>query len=87
MLADRFFLLGEHPDVGGKGLRIDEADNAPDHLRWYARYASPEQIVTLEQGELGRGPQAGSRIFVATPQEFADLLDPNLYAKLEAILL
>lgn len=81
VLADRFFLLGEHPDVGGKGLRIDEADNAPDHLRWWARYASPEQITILAQA--GYNPYEGSRIFVATPQEFADLLDPNLPEKLE----
>lgn len=81
ILADRFFLLGEHPDVGGKGLRIDEADNAPDHLRWWARYASPQQIGVLEQA--GYNPYEGSRIFVATPQEFADLFDPNLPKKLE----
>lgn len=31
-LADRLFLLGESCDVGGKGLRIDEADSAPDHF-------------------------------------------------------
>jgi len=82
VLADRFFKLGEHPDVGGKGLRIDEGDNAPEHLRWYARYASPEQQTILEKNDSGKGPYEGSRIFVATPQEFANLLDPNLYKKL-----
>jgi len=85
ILADRFFKLGEHPDVGGKGLRIDEADNAPDHLRWYARYASPEQVALLAQvfGEgVSKSPQEGSRIFVATPQEFAQYLEPNAVRKL-----
>jgi hypothetical protein len=88
VLADRFFLLGEHPDVGGKGLRIDEADNAPDHLRWWARYASPEQIAALSkaaQEGISPTPFEGSRIFVATPQEFADLLDPDLPRKLQNI--
>lgn len=84
-LADRFFKLGEHPDVGGKGMRIDEGDNAPEHLRWYARYASPEQAAMLNEGEIGKGPYEGSRIFVATPQAFADLLDPNLPKKLANI--
>ena len=27
VLADRFFMLGEHPDVGGKGFRMDEENN------------------------------------------------------------
>lgn len=79
-LADRFFKLGEHPDVGGKGLRIDEADNAPDHLRWYARYASPEQVALLAKtfgDDTSKSPQEGSRIFVATPQEFAQFLQSN----------
>ena len=79
-LADRFFKLGEHPDVGGKGLRIDEEDNAPDHLRWYARYASPEQVALLAKtfgDDTSKSPQEGSRVFVATPQEFAQYLEPN----------
>lgn len=86
VLADRFFLLGEHPDVGGKGLRFDEEDNGPDHLKWHARYASPEQVAVLNDlvgGErTSQSSAEGSRIFVATPQEFAQLLEPNAADKL-----
>jgi hypothetical protein len=89
VLADRFFKLGEHPDVGGKGLRFDEEDNGPDHLRWYARYASPEQVAALDAAVGGertsQSPVEGSRIFVATPKEFADLFDSNLLKKLAVI--
>ena len=75
-LSDRFFLLGEHPDVGGKGLRMDEADNSPAHLKFFARYACPQQVKTLLQSALEKRqfdkiPFEGSRIFVATPEEFA----------------
>ncbi len=70
-LADRFFLLGEHPDVGGLGLRIDEGDHAPESLRWWARYAVPELYLK------SRGLYQGSRIYTATPKEFASLLDPK----------
>ncbi len=80
VLADRFFKLGEHPDVGGKGLRFDEEDNGPDHLRWYARYASPEQVAALDTAVGGertsQSPAEGSRIFVATPAEFARFSGP-----------
>jgi len=88
-LADRFFLLGEHADVGGSGLRFDEADIAPDHLRWWARYASPEQITALahaaEQGAL-QTPFEGSPIFVTTPQEFADLFNPTEFIEPEKLI-
>lgn len=47
ILSDRLFVLGEHPEYGGKGLRLDEADNAPYHKQFALRYASEQQ--TLEQ--------------------------------------
>jgi hypothetical protein len=81
VLADRFFLLGEHPDVGGKGFRVDEGRNAPDHLNWYARYASLEQLMELEKE--GKEPYQGSRIYVATPPEFANLWSPDFLKYLE----
>lgn len=81
-LSDRFFLLGEHPDVGGKGLRMDEANNSPAHLHFFARYACEEQAKTLlksalEKREFDKIPYEGSRIFIATPEEFAQHVNPN----------
>lgn len=81
LLSDRFFLLGEHPDVGGKGLRIDEADNAPLHLKWFARFASAQQVddllsEALLKRKFDKIPLEGSRLFIATPQEFAEYLNP-----------
>lgn len=83
LLADRLYLLGEHPAVQGKGLRIDEADNAPLHMKWFARYASPTQIENLNEIAIKLGkvkdlkPAEGSRVFLATPEEFAEYLDPK----------
>lgn len=82
ILADRFFLLGEHPDVGGKGLRMDEADNSPAHLKFFARYASDEQIKNLlhkaiEKKQYDKIPVEGSRLFIATPEEFAQHSNPK----------
>lgn len=81
-LADRFFLLGEHPDVGGKGFRMDEADNSPAHLHFFARYACEAQAKSLlksaiEKREFDKIPYEGSRIFIATPKEFAQHADPH----------
>lgn len=84
-LSDELFLLGEHPDVGGKGLRIDEADNAPMHMRWFARYASPQQARNLlssalanrTYGERMQLPYEGSRIFLTTPEQMALYSDVN----------
>lgn len=81
VLSDRFFLLGEHPDVGGKGLRMDEADNSPAHLKFFARYACEEQTKNLlksalEKREFDKIPFEGSRIFIATPKEFAQHSSP-----------
>jgi hypothetical protein len=75
-LSDRLFLLGEHPDIGGKGLRMDEADNAPPHLRFFARNISQDKAQELvNQAVLNREwdkiPYEGSRPFLATPEEFA----------------
>jgi len=85
LLSDQLFLLGEHPDVGGKGLRIDEADNAPFHMRWHFRHASPDnarEIFTdnLAKREIGKKlqvPYEGSRIFLTTPERFASYSDPD----------
>ncbi|MCS5711337.1 DUF294 nucleotidyltransferase-like domain-containing protein [Candidatus Berkiella aquae] len=75
-ISDRLFLLGEHPDIGGKGLRMDEADNAPPHLRFFARNATREQAQELlnqaiANREFDKIPYEGSRPFLATPEEFA----------------
>jgi len=81
-ISDRLFLLGEHPDVGGKGLRMDEADNAPPHKRFFARNLNNSQVKGLvNEAVLNREwdklPFEGSRPFLATPQEFASFSDPN----------
>ncbi|MCS5707526.1 hypothetical protein CC99x_001265 [Candidatus Berkiella cookevillensis] len=76
-IADRLFLLGEHPDLGEKGLRLDEADNAPPYLKFFARNATPEQTQQLlqeaiENREFDKIPFAGSRAFIGTPEDFAN---------------
>lgn len=81
-LSDRLFLLGEHPDIGGKGLRMDEADNAPPHLRFFARNATPEQVQNLlneaiRNREWQKIPYEGSRPFLTTPEEFASYSQAN----------
>ncbi|HRE32982.1 MAG TPA: DUF294 nucleotidyltransferase-like domain-containing protein, partial [Candidatus Berkiella sp.] len=81
-ISDRLFLLGEHPDIGGKGLRMDEADNAPPHLRFFARNATREQTQELLnqailKREFDKIPYEGSRPFLATPEEFAAYSHPN----------
>lgn len=89
-LSDRFFLLGEHPDVGGKGLRMDEADNSPAHLKFFARYACEDQAKSLlksalEKREFDKIPFEGSRIFIATPEEFAQHVNPNFLSEQEKV--
>jgi len=81
-LSDRLFLLGEHPDIGGKGLRMDEADNAPPHLRFFARNATKEQAQQLlneavMNREWDKIPYEGSRPFLATAEEFASYSQAN----------
>lgn len=81
-LADRIFLLGEHPDVGGKGMRLDEADNSPIHNKFFARYASPSQIKSLLREAIERRafeniPTEGSRLFITTPEELASHLNAH----------
>jgi hypothetical protein len=89
-LSDRFFLLGEHPDVGGKGLRMDEADNSPAHLKFFARYACEEQAKSLlksalEKRDFDKIPFEGSRIFIATPEEFAQHVNPDFLTEQEKV--
>lgn len=84
-LSDQLFLLGEHPDVGGKGLRIDEADNAPMHMRWFARWSDPSQargimanaLQNRQHGERMLLPYEGSRIFLTTPAQMARYSDTS----------
>jgi hypothetical protein len=81
-VSDRLFLLGEHPDIGGKGLRMDEADNAPPHLRFFARNATPEQAQqlvseALAQRQFDKIPFEGSRPYLATFEEFANFSASN----------
>lgn len=85
-LSDRLFLLGEHPSVGGKGLRIDEADNAPLHMKFFARYADPSWAKTLMNDALVKRnreamPFEGSRPYIATPEEFSAYFHPNFLKK------
>ena len=79
ILADRLFLLGEHPDVGGKGLRMDEADNSPLHLKFFARYADEKHakellLEALEKKDMENLPYEGSRLLIATPEDLADYI-------------
>lgn len=81
-ISDRLFLLGEHPDIGQKGLRMDEADNAPPHLRYAYRNITPEQAKALmKEAILKRDrkliPYEGSRPYLATADEFADYSKPE----------
>lgn len=81
-VSDRFFLLGEHPDIGGKGLRMDEANNGPVHYRFFARNATREQAKALmndaiKDREFEKIPYEGSRPFIATAEEFADYTKPG----------
>ncbi len=78
ILSDRMFLLGEHPDVGGKGLRIDEADNAPVHKKFFHRYADDKATKKqFQEAILNRQkdgiPYEGSRVFIQTPETLAKL--------------
>ncbi|MGD9591186.1 MAG: putative nucleotidyltransferase substrate binding domain-containing protein, partial [Candidatus Berkiella sp.] len=81
-ISDRLFLLGEHPDVGGKGLRMDEADNAPPHRRFFARNMTKEQAQQLQQEAImnrdwKKIPYEGSRPFLTTYDEFAEFSQPE----------
>ncbi len=81
-LSDRLFLLGEHPDIGGKGLRMDEADNAPPHKRFFARNLTDEQARELQNDAIKnrdkkKMPNEGSRPFLATYDEFAEYSKPH----------
>ncbi len=81
-LSDRIFLLGEHPDIGGKGLRMDEADNAPFHRRFFARNLSHEQAQEMQNEAIQnrdkkKMPYEGSRPFLTTYDEFAQFSSPN----------
>ncbi|HET9843043.1 MAG TPA: DUF294 nucleotidyltransferase-like domain-containing protein [Gammaproteobacteria bacterium] len=76
-VSDRLYLLGEHPSIGGKGLRMDEADNAPPHFKFFARnanFAQNKQLLTeaIKNRDWDKIPFEGSRPFLATPEQFAD---------------
>ncbi|WP_010302867.1 DUF294 nucleotidyltransferase-like domain-containing protein [Candidatus Odyssella thessalonicensis] len=80
-LADRIYLLGEHPSVGGKGLRVDEADNSPIHLTFANRYADPTQVKerlmsAIKNREFNKIPVEGDRLMIASVEEFARYSSP-----------
>ncbi len=88
-ISDRLFLLGEHPDVGGKGLRMDEADNAPPHRRFFARNLTTEQAQNLQNEAImnrdwKKLPYEGSRPFLTTYDEFAEFSRPQFTQDLKA---
>lgn len=75
-LSDRFFRLGEHPDVGGKGLRMDEAGNSPFHLRFASRYMEPEAQkqalrTAIAERDFKSIPFEGCHVMLVTPEELA----------------
>ncbi len=77
-LADALYLLGEHPDLGGKGAHLDIADNAPPHKRFAFRRLAEEQISdkmrkAIGQRQKGDFPVGGSRVFLLEYRSFAEL--------------
>lgn len=89
-LSDRFFRLGEHPDVGGKGLRMDEAGNSPFHLRFWARGMSPEQQrkvlrAAIADRDFKNIPFEGCHMMLVTPEELASYHDKKSTDKILAV--
>ncbi len=82
-LSDRLFLLGEDPEIGEKGFRLDEADNAPGPIkRFFARNLTDEQAKELQNDAIKnrdkkKMPFKGSRPFIATYDEFAEYSKPH----------
>ncbi|MGN6669933.1 MAG: DUF294 nucleotidyltransferase-like domain-containing protein, partial [Candidatus Nucleicultricaceae bacterium] len=80
-LSDRIHVLGEH-HTGYMGFHLDGADHAPFRNKFFARYADPEwaqemlNYVTKTKQSF-RAPTEGSKLFLATPEEFAAHIDPN----------
>ncbi len=76
-ISDRLYLLGEHPDVGAKGMRLDEADNAPPHAKFINRNETHEARKArlkdaIENRDWDGIPFEGSRPFLATVSQFAN---------------
>jgi hypothetical protein len=80
-LADRFFRLGEHPDVGGKGLRLDEAGNSPIiHLRFEWRHLNRDNLdkdmrKLIANRDFKKIPFEGTQEMLVTPEELASYHD------------
>lgn len=88
-LADRIYLLGEHPSVGGKGLRVDEADNSPVHLTFTNRYADPKPVKerlmsAIKNREFDKIPVEGDRLMIASAEEFARYSSPFYIEELKS---
>lgn len=81
-LSDRIFLLGEHPDIGGKGLRMDEANNSPIHKRFFARNIKNQDLAKIQKSavqnrDFDKIPFEGSRPFICTKEELASFTAPD----------
>lgn len=75
-ISDRLFLLGEHPAVGGKGFRLDEANNSPFHYTFDNRYTDHKDVKkrlvrAIQRREFDKIPIEGSRVLLTTPRELA----------------
>ena len=85
-LNQRLFFLGEHPDYGGYGMRLDEAANAPLYLRFGYDKLTPEEarkqmISALSNYDFEKIPWGGSRLFISTPSKLAAHSDPEYIEK------
>ncbi|HBN23285.1 MAG TPA: hypothetical protein DD412_08635 [Holosporales bacterium] len=88
-LNQRLFFLGEHPDYGGYGMRLDEAANAPLYLRFGYEDLTPEEakkqlISALSSYDFEKIPWGGSRLFISTPSKLAAHSDPEYIAKADS---
>jgi len=89
-MSDRFFRLGEHPYVGGKGLRLDEAGNSPAHPQHFASGLSPEEQKKILRKAIAERdfksiPFEGSQMMLVTPEELASYHDKKFTDKLLAV--
>lgn len=100
IVSDRLYLLGEHPDVGGKGFRMDEADNSPIHLKFPWRYMA-EDVLQQVVGDLRSlkldafdgvdkfreiTPTEGSNCFVVTPKDLAKKIDAKYMKERDGLI-
>jgi len=88
-LNQRLFFLGEHPDYGGYGMRLDEAANAPLYLRFGYDKLTPEEarkqmVSALTNYDFEKIPWGGSRLFISTPSKLAAHSDPDYIEKADS---